>query len=257
MINTNRVQYKECFGIELFEGSLVDHEFPWHFHPQYTIVLVEEGIMSYYFSDGKVDVAQNQLFIVNPFEVHYNKPRTASCTYKAIFVPQFFLSKLGEGGLPFFRRNAVWNADLFNELQLCAGNLKNSTKLTEGAQLGRKISTILLHNLEVDIRQTTTDYRILPALQHIEENTDKRLVIKDLASICCLSPFHFQRIFKQNVGLPVNTYIHQLKIEKSKQMLYKGSKISTAAFDTGYFDQSHFHRVFKKMYILPPAKFSK
>src|SRR5687768_8610574 len=105
MRNKNIVHYKNCFGIELFEGHDVDHVFPWHFHPQYNIVFVEEGVMTYYFSDGQVDVRKNQFFVVNPYEVHYNAPATSSCVYKAIFLPSTFIAP-AERSLPSFNRQA-------------------------------------------------------------------------------------------------------------------------------------------------------
>jgi AraC-like DNA-binding protein len=256
MRSKNIVHYKNCFGIELFEGHDVDHVFPWHFHPQYNIVLVEEGIMRYYFSDGEVDVRRNQFFVINPYQVHYNAAATASCAYKAIFLPSSFVAS-NESNLPSFKRGADSNVAVFNELQRYASSLKTVSAKEEVMAIGKNISHLLLYNLDVIGKEASTDERILPALQHINENTDKRILVKDLASICCLSLFHFQRVFRESVGLPVNAYVHQLKIERSKQLLYQGAKISTTAFDTGYFDQSHFHRVFKKMYIVPPAKFSK
>lgn len=252
----NKVQYKDCFGIELFEGTISDHVFPWHFHPQYNIVLIDKGTMTYYFHDHEIEVGENEVFVINAYQVHYNKARTSACTYKAIFLPASFFPE-DPNGLPFFDKVVYKKAAIFNDLQRCARKLKLALQEAECAGLGVKMATLLLQHLDVINRKPAVDNRIVSALIHISENVDRKILVKELASICCLSPFHFQRVFKQSIGLSVNAYIHQLKIEKSKQMLYQGAKISATAFDTGYFDQSHFHRVFKKMYIVPPAKFSK
>src|SRR5688572_1796656 len=87
--------YYTRFDLELFEGALSSHVYPWHFHNAYTIVLVEKGAMKYVYRNRDVMLKKNQVHIVNPFTSHYNFP-IGTCNYKAIFLPLNPLLKNGQ-----------------------------------------------------------------------------------------------------------------------------------------------------------------
>jgi AraC-like DNA-binding protein len=72
-----------------------------------------------------------------------------------------------------------------------------------------------------------------------------------------LSPYHVIRIFRKATGLPPYTYFEQLRIERAIDLLRRGVPISDVAVMTGFSDQSHLTRRFKRVVGVPPGKYAR
>lgn len=96
-------------------------------------------------------------------------------------------------------------------------------------------------------------------LQHVTEyihaHLDRDLKLIELSTIAQLSQYHFLRLFKQQMGITPHQYILQRRIEKAKHLL-KHSELSIAdiAVRTGFCDQSHLTRCFKRIVGVTPKQ---
>ena len=72
-----------------------------------------------------------------------------------------------------------------------------------------------------------------------------------------LSACHLLRKFQKYFGLPPHTYQIQNRIKRAKKLLQQGSKILDVALDSGFHDQSHFHRHFKRAMGVTPGTYVK
>ncbi|MEH2272951.1 MAG: AraC family transcriptional regulator [Nostoc sp.] len=91
--------------------------------------------------------------------------------------------------------------------------------------------------------------------EYIHEHLHQDLKLTDLSAIAQLSPYHFLRLFKQQMGITPHQYILQRRIEKAKHLL-KHSNLSIAeiAIRTGFCDQSHLTRCFKHIVGITPKQ---
>lgn len=115
------------------------------------------------------------------------------------------------------------------------------------------------------ILQLNGNYRSLPldegirrALNFIEEHYFEDISLMDIAKAACLSPYHFCRLFKRQIGINCIPYLSRLRIEKAKSLL--GStpySVTQICFDVGFNDLSHFERVFRSMEGIPPSIYRK
>ena len=62
-----------------------------------------------------------------------------------------------------------------------------------------------------------------------------------------VSPFHLIRLFKNATGLSPYEYLLSLRMEHAKQLLQKGYSVKQAAWKAGFYDTSHFNRLFRKV----------
>lgn len=86
-----------------------------------------------------------------------------------------------------------------------------------------------------------------PIIQYLNINRSQMLSLNDAASLVHLSPGHFSRVFSKEIGMSYTTYLMQLKIGWSKQLLEKTSLTVTQISDElGFSDPSYFIKVFKK-----------
>lgn len=100
--------------------------------------------------------------------------------------------------------------------------------------------------------------KIITALIHIQQNLDEPSSLDELASIACLSKYHFHRIFKGMVGEGVWEHIRRLRLERSAYQLKNTQRpVTRIAFDAGYETHESFSRAFREMFGLAPSQFRK
>ncbi|WP_375749337.1 helix-turn-helix domain-containing protein [Vibrio sp. HN007] len=103
-----------------------------------------------------------------------------------------------------------------------------------------------------------TDARVRAALEHIESHLSQELSISQLASVACLSPTQFKKIFKEQIGETVTSYIIRLRMEKAQALLlHTDYPVQIVAESVGYADLSAFSRRFSLQFGISPSKYSR
>jgi AraC-like DNA-binding protein len=104
----------------------------------------------------------------------------------------------------------------------------------------------------------TRDSRVLKVLHYIEQNIAGNLDNPCLAKIIKMAPNAFLRIFKNEMGIPLQYYVKKKRIDKACILLHhSNSTIEEIATQTGFADRYHFSRVFKQITKVSPAKYKK
>lgn len=90
----------------------------------------------------------------------------------------------------------------------------------------------------------------------IHENLDEKLSAGDIATEVGMSPSHFSRSFKQEIGVTVTEYITRCRINWACRELGRpNARISDVAFMVGFQSLSQFNRAFLKIVGLNPTEF--
>lgn len=84
------------------------------------------------------------------------------------------------------------------------------------------------------------------------ENT---LLIEDMAQRVGISPYHLIRQFKADCGLTPHQFQIQCRVRKAQRLLEEGKSVTEVAYATGFCDQSHFNRCFRKIVRLTPREY--
>ncbi len=90
-------------------------------------------------------------------------------------------------------------------------------------------------------------WQIRRVTDFVEENLERNPSITDLANLCELSPSYFAQAFRQMMGMAPHQWLMRRRVERAKVLL-KGTDVTLAIVSTscGFFDQSHFSRVFTR-----------
>jgi AraC family transcriptional regulator len=92
-------------------------------------------------------------------------------------------------------------------------------------------------------------------IEYIHEHLHQDLKLVELSAIAQLSPYHFLRLFKQQMGITPHQYILQYRIRKARQLLLQGDlSLADIAIRTGFCDQSHLTRCFKRTVGMTPKQ---
>ncbi len=238
------VSYKKYSDIEIFEGEISKHRYPWHFHDSYTIILVEKGSINYEFQDKNINVGENEVLIIEPFLVHRNSI-SETTFYCAIFAPIEFFQDLGHSKMV---TGKVSDPNVFEAILEIQDKIELNSDKKEIRGIVSRLHELILQS------QILKDENSSSAVQTITK-IDCDLTINELAEEAHLSKFHFQRKFKKTNGLTIGQLKQQEKTIKAKSLLEKGKLSTDVAYELGFFDQSHFIKYFKKMWALTPKNF--
>jgi AraC-like DNA-binding protein len=78
-----------------------------------------------------------------------------------------------------------------------------------------------------------------------------------LASLVSLTPFHLIRVFHRVVGVPPHRYAMLVRIRRAEQLLRAGVPIADVAHQSGFCDQSHLNRCFRRILGVTPGEYRK
>lgn len=96
--------------------------------------------------------------------------------------------------------------------------------------------------------------RIIKVLQHIEQNLDQKLSLKELAKISSYSDFHFHRLFNEMMGETPADYVKRIRMEKAAHsLIYEPhTPITEVAMNCGFSSLSYFTSAFSEYYHHSP-----
>lgn len=96
---------------------------------------------------------------------------------------------------------------------------------------------------------------ILRIRQIVEENLQSVLSVRHIAEQCHYNPSYLSRIFKDSSGISLQEYIIQIRMERAKELLDQGIKVSEAAAAVGYESLPIFSRAFKRKTGMSPKQY--
>ncbi len=102
------------------------------------------------------------------------------------------------------------------------------------------------------------DERIQKALAYIEEHFRSKLTRSQMAAAAHLSAFYFSRLFRRLVGFSPEAYLLNCRLRYAAKLLaLRGPDCSIAdvAAESGFADQSHFGRLFRRAFGQTPQQY--
>lgn len=100
------------------------------------------------------------------------------------------------------------------------------------------------------------DYqRIEEAIRFIRQHFREQPELNEIAKQIHLSPFHFQRLFKEWAGVSPKKFLQFTSIEYAKQLLQEQKTLATVSFETGLSGTSRLHDLFIQIEGMTPGEY--
>ena len=247
--------------VELLHASNVTHEYPPHMHEEYSIAVQLAGTEETICDGVSHKARRGDLLLVNAEQVHANK--SVDSEYRAFKLwPEAFARITEESNAPHFPRLVVNDPPLFRALLDL--HIKLEAKASALEQQSHFVSTMALL-LE---RQTAgqfasgtkstaekEDPKIRLVRDYLRDHYAENVSLSHLTSLTNLSPFYLLRVFRSRAGFPPHEYQTQVRIAHARRLIRSGTPLSQAAIETGFFDQSHLSRNFKRIVGVTPRQY--
>jgi AraC-like DNA-binding protein len=250
-------------GVELFRGSYKKYQAARHYHTVPAIGIVAQGAMTSYCRGETHTLPTDTVFLINPEEVHAPGPaKVDGWVFRVFYFENSFYQKLSGS----FGHNPLRFSQVFVKDQELANTLLSLHRALEAENDTLEIDSAFISifarlaeeyacdpaNIFVAANEKSKINRVK---QYLEEHHVRNLTLEELADVGQLSPYYLLRTFQKTVGLTPHAYLTQIRIEVAMRLLREGKTISDVAFGTGFTDQSHFTRHFKRIMGVTPGQF--
>ncbi|MBU0992556.1 MAG: AraC family transcriptional regulator [Proteobacteria bacterium] len=253
-------------GIEGVSGKYIHNHFRRHFHKTYVIGLVEQGMRKITSDTGSTRIAEGEIFILNPGQVHAcTSERNVGHTYKILCVPSEILQKIASQISGTQVKGPCFNQILCKD-KVLSEKFFHIFDIMEnpGSDIRFKHTLISFFAYLIITFSASSCSMGLPgdekgifkkACEYIKQNYSQNLSLQKIAESICLSPFHFHRVFKKKMGITPIEYLNDFRIRKSRKLLLYSHSMADIALQMGFYDQSHFSRIFRKTVGVPPGRY--
>jgi AraC-like DNA-binding protein len=252
-------------GADLLTAEYHDHAFTPHWHDAYTIPVIEAGAETYQYRGSRHVAEAGSVPIINPGEVHTgSRAIDEGWRYRVLYAPVGFLQQLANdiagaaAPLPWFDADVIRDDDLARRLSHAHQLLEaNGDPLAAHAAMLDALSTLLVRygRTRPDALHTTADDTRVNAMKALlGDELAAPLTLAELADTVRLSPFHAARLFTRTTGLAPHAWRNQIRLQRSLAPLRAGVPVTEVAAASGFTDQSHFTRHFKRMFGVPPGR---
>ena len=193
-----------------------------------------------YICNGKVflktdissEINQNDIFVVTPYQnhsLHSDQPVTmiSMCIKKELFQ----LSK------------SIFESEISKASDILDHSIKD---LFFRTALNTYFNTV---------DSFEGEYSVINSRLYIESFPENEYNVDYYADMSYMSKYHYIRIFRKYAGLTPHKFIIQNRIRKAQQILINGGSITDAALSSGFYDQSHFDKCFKKIVGISPKEY--
>lgn len=253
--------------LELYRGTGISRPVPPHVHFVFSLGVTESGRRKHKTREGEFDVVPGVITVININELHGDiVPQGFSYTGSSLrielcLLQEIILNITGKSSDSIrFRKPVITDPELAHDIIKLHRILATPAPILEKeCLLLDVISKLINRHSETDTLPMPSATEIQPVRkirEYLQEHPCENISLEDLEHITGLSSFYLSRIFSKETGIPPHTYHLHLRLKHAADLIASGSSIIEAALETGFYDQSHFHRHFIKKFGITPRGYA-
>ena len=256
----------EPAGIELRSGVAVTAPYPRHWHEEYQLCFIQSGGGELFYRGAHHPTPATSLFIVHPGEVHSNHTLTG-CSFSSLYIaPELIAGNVSDVAsrqttLPFFPDPLVFDPEILDAYAALVISLEHrAAPFERESALLELLAQLVTRRAQERPRLKASGKEhaaVRKVRERLIEDYAQSISLEELARLVNLSPFHLTRVFTREIGMPPHAFQTQVRIAHAKKLIRAGLPLSRVAATTGFADQSHFIRHFKRLLKITPGEYSK
>lgn len=254
--------------LEMVHATYITYAFSRHAHEGFGIAILESGAMEFDYRGSLHTAPAGSIVVTQPGEMHTGQAAAATgWTYRTLLPASEWLQQAVEeltekpSAVPYFASPVIHDTQLNRQLLDLHRTLENEPSALERESRFLWGLAQLIRGYASE-RPTTPsigkEHRAIQTIQdYLQSQYTDNISLKELAALVDLKPLRLLRTFRKHVGIPPHAYLNYVRIQQAKQLLIRGWSITDAAVETGFTDQSHLHRHFRKIVGITPGQYAR
>jgi AraC-like DNA-binding protein len=251
--------------VEAMRAHFVRHVYDRHSHDAYLFGVTEQGVQAFRCRGYTRASAAGMIMAFNPDDPHDGHAAAREgFTYTMLHLGTDLVADIladAQGrrtGLPLFTEPVVDDGPLAGRLRRLNALLLDGATRLEAQELvmGTVLAMVQRHATQPAAAPTPprsgAPSRVRDLLHDCFADD---LSADDLARAVGLSRFQLYRQFRERYGVAPSAYLRQVRLREARRRLAAGAAIAEAAFATGFADQSHLTRWFRRTYGITPRAY--
>jgi AraC-like DNA-binding protein len=252
--------------IELLHARYINYSFARHTHEGAAVGVIEDGAESFYYRGAIHTAPLGHIVVFNPNEAHTGQGADErGWRFRMFYLDSRLLQQAAaelsgrHGEIPVFPQPTINDPEAAAMLR----NLHTSLE-AGGSALERQSQFVWAfahlvqrHSDDRPVQRAMGNEKSVVRLvrEYLENHFAENVSLDEITALAGLSSYHLIRVFRSETGLPPHAYLEQVRINRAREFLRAGASIAEVAFLTGFSDQSHFTRHFKKMTGVTPGQY--
>lgn len=232
-----------------------------HSHAHFSIGAITGGHSHYLNQRSLQEVGPGSLVLMNPEEVHACNPiADQPWSYLMFYLDTDWLrSQQEEAGLGSefrpFDMTASRDPLLYQGLQHLHHQLVQAPDPLAREVACHLFSRQLLARLTPARWDDRPPQHLQRAAELMQDDSASPLSLSQLSAVAGLTPSHFVRAFSQHYGMTPHAYLLDRRIRHARTLLKQGQPLAEVALASGFADQAHFQRQFKRRVAATPGQY--
>ncbi|MBL1081796.1 AraC family transcriptional regulator [Streptomyces actinomycinicus] len=242
---------------EVFHARFTEYAYPMHVHDAWTLLIVDAGAVRYDLDRQEHGTPRDTVSLLPPHVPHNGSPAAPGGFRKRVVYLDG--SRLGEE----FIGPAVDSPDLRDPvLRLRVGQLHSALARPGDELEAESRLTLVTERLHGHLRRRTEPPRRCPdpvLARRLRELLDARVVdgvsLAEAGRLLHAHPAHLVRAFSGAYGIAPHQYLTSRRVGRARRLLLDGLPPGEVAAATGFCDQAHLTRHFKKLVGITPGRY--
>jgi AraC-like DNA-binding protein len=256
----------ELDGLEVVKAAYFRHHFPKHSHDVFAFGIVEHGAQATEYRGATHIAVAGDICLVNPGEVHTGyAPDDQGWSYRCCYPDPGLLSDIARQGdwketaPPHFPSPVIRDPMVYRHFYRFFQAIEDhEDSLCLQERLIAAISSALSRHGACNA--SSKDFQggaghVRRACNYMEERWSEQPLLNDIATAAGLDSYSLIRVFRRHMGMTPHAYLMQTRIARGKTLLTMGRFPAQVALDSGFFDQSHFTKQFKRFTGTTPSAY--
>lgn len=257
--------WHDCaLGIDLARACVGSHRFRRHSHDTFIIAATESGGLEGIVSGTSYVLKPGAVLILHPDQPHQGEAASGvGWSYRAFYPEARAMSSLVEEvtgkqfDVPDFP-TVIEDAGLSQRLLWAHRVIERGDSDSRQTAYFVALNTLVAWARKFETRQPPLcipQGRVEIVKDFIQCRYAEPITITQLAQVAGCGVFQLMRAFERHIGVPVHTYVTQVRLKQACTLLAKGEPSAAVAAAVGFADQSHLIRRFRQAYGVTPGSF--
>jgi AraC-like DNA-binding protein len=249
-------------GIERIEAQFYGEAFEPHRHDTYAIGVTLCGVQTFFYRGEKRASRPGDIIVLHPDEIHDGGAGTEEgLRYRMLYLEPSLLRRCLDAeysALPFVDEPILVD-DAFREALFTAlGALSEDLDELLVDDLLMRVAERLARHANRPLKPLGAPARrsALLARAYLEANADRTVRSEELEKIAGLDRFALSRHFRAAFATSPHRFHLMRRLQRARCMIGAGEKLADIAIATGFADQSHLSRQFKKAFGVTPGRWA-